>query len=169
MEMILPVQTAERTIMKGMKMKEIVNRLVILGIAVAVLMAYNMTLSMRTKDEEIAKLTAQLQAAKENNAAVATAESTSSGYKDGTYTGSSMGYSDLITVDLMVSGGEISDIKIVSAPGEDSAYLSMAEALIPKMMEAQTTSVDAVSGATMSSVGLINAASTALNQALPSE
>ena len=141
-------------------MKDISIRITSIIAAVAVLLSYNIVLAMRGKNEEIAKLSAEIEAS-----SIASAGD-EAGYKDGIYTGASQGYSDLITVELEISAGKIKDIKIISAPGEDPAYLSMAEALIPKMIEQQTTAVDTVSGATMSSIGLINAASMALNEGL---
>ncbi|MBR2674461.1 MAG: FMN-binding protein [Mogibacterium sp.] len=156
-----------------MKDTDIVIRIIAFALCIAAISGYNVTLSMREKDEEIAKLTAELEAAYEGAGTASSSgtqasgnASTNSGYKDGVYEGESKGYGDLISVELTVSGGNITDIKILSAPGEDSAYLSMAEALLPKMIEAQTTAVDSISGATMSSVGIINAASIALNQAI---
>ena len=142
-------------------MKDFAVRAVSLSLCILAILTYNVALELRSKDEDIARLTAELEAAASTQAADAGA------YVDGTYRGEAMGYSDLITIELTVSDGKISGIEIVSAPGEDPAYLSMASGLIPQMLEAQTTEVDAVSGATMSSVGIINAAGTALNLAIP--
>ena len=54
----------------------------------------------------------------------------------------------MITVLVTVENGTISEIEITSADGEDKAYLSMAEDIIPKIIEAQSADVDTVSGAT---------------------
>ena len=66
---------------------------------------------------------------------------------------------------VTVENGTISEIEITSADGEDKAYLSMAEDIIPKIIEAQSAEVDTVSGATFSSTGIRDAVSEALKQA----
>jgi len=71
----------------------------------------------------------------------------------------------MITVLVTVENGTISEIEITSADGEDKAYLSMAEDIIPKIIEAQSAEVDTVSGATFSSTGIRDAVSEALKQA----
>ncbi len=71
----------------------------------------------------------------------------------------------MITVLVTVENGTISEIEITSADGEDKAYLSMAEDIIPKIIEAQSVDVDTVSGATFSSTGIRDAVSEALKQA----
>ena len=60
---------------------------------------------------------------------------------------------------------EITSINVVSAPGEDSAYLSQAESVIDSILSAQSTDVDTVSGATFSSTGILNAVDDALGKA----
>lgn len=67
---------------------------------------------------------------------------------------------------VTVENGTISEIEITSADGEDKAYLSMAEDIIPKIIEAQSAEVDTISGATFSSTGIKNAAEQALEQAV---
>ena len=71
----------------------------------------------------------------------------------------------MITVLVTVENGTISEIEITSADGEDKAYLSMAEDIIPKIIETQSADVDTVSGATFSSTGIRDAVSEALKQA----
>ena len=71
----------------------------------------------------------------------------------------------MITVLVTVENGTIGEIEITSADGEDKAYLSMAEDIIPKIIEAQSADVDTVSGATFSSTGIRDAVSEALKQA----
>lgn len=84
--------------------------------------------------------------------------------KDGVYTGSGTGFSGTITVQVTVAGGKITAIQIVSS-GDDAAYLSRAQAVIPSVIAAQSTSVDTVSGATYSSKGILMAIHNALVQA----
>ena len=83
-------------------------------------------------------------------------------YKDGTYTGEAEGYGGTIQVEVTLAGDEITSINVVSAPGEDSAYLSQAESVINSVISAQSTDVDTVSGATFSSTGILNAVDEAL-------
>ena len=86
-------------------------------------------------------------------------------YKDGVYEGTGKGNNGDITVEVTVEGGQITDLAITSADGEDSAYLSNAEAIIPKIIEAQSADVDTISGATFSSTGIRNAAQEAIEKA----
>ena len=86
-------------------------------------------------------------------------------YKDGTYTGEAEGYGGTIQVEVTLAGDEITSINIVSAPGEDSAYLSQAESVINSVISSQSTDVDTVSGATFSSTGILNAVDEALGKA----
>ena len=60
-------------------------------------------------------------------------------YKDGTYTGEADGYGGTIQVEVTLAGDEITSINVVSAPGEDSAYLSQAESVIDSILSAQST------------------------------
>ena len=86
-------------------------------------------------------------------------------YKDGTYTGEAEGYGGTIQVEVTLAGDEITSINVVSAPGEDSAYLSQAESVINSVISSQSTDVDTVSGATFSSTGFLNAVDEALGKA----
>lgn len=86
-------------------------------------------------------------------------------YKDGTYTGEADGYGGTIQVEVTLASDEITSINVVSAPGEDSAYLSQAESVIDSILSAQSTDADTVSGATFSSTGILNAVDDALGKA----
>ena len=86
-------------------------------------------------------------------------------YKDGTYTGEAQGFGGTIQVQVTLSGDEIRDIQVTSAPGEDAAYLSQGEGVISSIISSQSTDVDTVSGATFSSTGIINAVVDALGKA----
>lgn len=95
---------------------------------------------------------------------VSTKASSDASYKDGTYEGSATGYSGQMTVSVTVSGGKITEINIVDT-GDDEEYLIDAKDVIPQIIEKQSTEVDAVSGATHSSKGIINAVAKALESA----
>ena len=87
------------------------------------------------------------------------------GYKDGTYQGSGTGFGGTITVEVTISGGKIASITILSAAGETASYFASAKGVISRIISGQTPNVDAVSGATYSSNGIIQAVQNALAKA----
>lgn len=87
-----------------------------------------------------------------------------SAYRDGVYTGTGSGFAGSITVQVTVSGGQIADI-IVLSTSDDSPYIDNAMTLLNVMIANNSTNVDTVSGATFSSVGLIEAVRNALANA----
>ena len=87
-----------------------------------------------------------------------------SAYKDGTYTGTGTGFAGPITVEVVVSGGRIASIQVLSS-SDGNNYMTSASALIASILSSQSTNVDTVSGATYSSVGIIEAVRDALRQA----
>lgn len=93
------------------------------------------------------------------------ADSEDLAYKNGTYTGDGQGFGGNIQVQVTLENDTITDIQVVSAPGEDSAYLSRGQGVISTILAAQSTDVDTVSGATFSSTGIINAVNDALGKA----
>lgn len=88
------------------------------------------------------------------------------GYVDGIYTGEGTGFGGMIEVEVTVDGGEITEIRILSAAGEDTAYIEMAKDVTAKVLETQSTDVDTISGATFSSEGILKAAEQALAEAV---
>lgn len=86
-------------------------------------------------------------------------------YKDGDYTGIAQGFGGPIKVKVTVKDGKIADVKILSASGETSSYLNKAKSLIKTIVSKNSTNVSAVSGATYSSNGIINAVRNALSGA----
>ncbi len=87
------------------------------------------------------------------------------GYKDGVYEGTGTGFGGTIRVQVTVSGGKIAAIDILDASGETASYFASAQGVISKMIAGNTPNVDAVSGATYSSNGIIQAVQNALSQA----
>ncbi|MBQ3281207.1 MAG: FMN-binding protein [Eubacterium sp.] len=86
-------------------------------------------------------------------------------YKDGTYEGKGEGFKGEMTVAVTVSGGKISAIEIIDT-GDGKVYCTRALAAADEIIEKQSTEdVDAVSGATYSSNGLIEAVKDALGEA----
>ena len=155
-------------------MRQLIVRFLNVAVIAAVLIGYNTVLDKRDKEDQIARLSAELettQLQKENLQAAAAASNTAdtaaseAQYVDGTYDGEADGFGGTIAVEVTVEGGQITDLAITSADGEDSAYLSNAEAIIPKIIEAQSADVDTISGATFSSTGIRNAAQEAIEKA----
>ena len=86
-------------------------------------------------------------------------------YRDGVYTGSAQGFGGLITVQVTISGGIITDVTVLSADGETPSYFSRAQSVLSAVVSAGSPNVDTVSGATYSSNGILNAVKRALGQA----
>ena len=87
-------------------------------------------------------------------------------YVDGTYTGSSYGYSGRVNVTVTIQGGQIASIEQSNSDSPeffDAAWGS----IYPQIMANQSADgVDTVSGATFSSEGILGAVQKALAQAL---
>lgn len=86
-------------------------------------------------------------------------------YSDGTYQGSAPGYAQGLTVQVKISSGKISNIQITNHNETPGFYESAFETVPSEIIQKQSTDVDTVSGATYSSVGIINAVNNALSQA----
>ena len=87
-------------------------------------------------------------------------------YTDGTYAGSAAGYHGTTGVSVTVANGYITDVHVDST-GDDVVFFNQAKAqVIPAIISTQSVDVDAVSGATFSSFGLIDAVINALSGAL---
>ena len=139
-------------------MKNFWIRIVNVAAILVIIFGYNMVTEAREKDDEIAKLSAQIQSEEAGGDAAGS-------YKDGSYEGTATGFGGDITVKVTVDGGKITAVDIISAEKEDGAYLTMAEDIIPKIIDAQTAEVDTISGATFSSTGIKNATAQALESA----
>ena len=140
-------------------MREFWIRAVSLIAVVGILTGYNSVLDAREKNEEIARLKAQVTETE-------SADGAGGNYKDGTYQGEADGFGGMITVEVKIEKGKITGIDVVSAEKEDGAYLSMAKDIIPEIIEAQSAEVDTISGATFSSTGIKNASQEALEKAV---
>ena len=143
-------------------MREFWVRLVSMLAIVGALLVYNSVLDVRAKEDEIARLSAQVagngQSDSENGG--------STNYKDGTYTGEADGFGGTIQVEVKIEKSKIAEINVISAEKEDGAYLSMAKDMIPKIIDAQSADIDTISGATFSSTGIKNASEQALEKAV---
>ena len=85
--------------------------------------------------------------------------------KDGTFVGTAAGYHGTVKVSVTIKKNKIKSIKILENH-DDAAYFNRAKGiLLPLMVKKQSTNVDAVSGATFSSNGIIKAVRNALSKA----
>ena len=87
-------------------------------------------------------------------------------YIDGTYSGTGSGKNGSIKVSIQIVKGRISKITIVSSHDNPEYYNQAASEIPVKIIKAQSTNVDAVSGATLSSNGIIGAVNNALSKAI---
>ena len=143
-------------------MREFWVRLVSMLAIVGILLGYNSVLDARAKEDEIARLSAQVAGHRRSDSE----NGGSTNYKDGTYTGEADGFGGTIQVEVKIEKSKIAEINVISAEKEDGAYLSMAKDIIPQIIDAQNADVDTISGATFSSTGIKNASEQALEKAV---
>ena len=85
-------------------------------------------------------------------------------WQDGVYTGKGRGYGGPVQAEVTVSEDRITGVRITDHR-EDEPYWKKAQVTIPRILEAQTPSVDTVAGATKSCKGIQRAVRDALKQA----
>ena len=81
---------------------------------------------------------------------------------DGTYTGSGSGYRGETTVEVTVENGTITAVRVVSTDDDERFFTRAETTVINEILAGQTPDVDAVSGATFSSNGIMEAVANAL-------
>lgn len=119
------------------------------ALVVAVLLGYQVSAQAR------AQKTMELE--QQAAAQVQTESTAAGGYADGEYTGTATGFSGDLTVSVTVSGGAITDVQITDT-ADDAEYLEKASTLLQEIVDNQgTDGLDAVSGATFSSNGILDA------------
>lgn len=84
---------------------------------------------------------------------------------DGVYQGSAQGYKSTITVEVTVEQGAVTAIQVLEQ-NDTPNYYTYAAAIPDTVVETQSLEVDAVTGATYSSAGLLNAIEDALSGAV---
>ena len=84
---------------------------------------------------------------------------------DGTYQGSAEGYKSTITVEVTVNQGQVTEISVLEQNDTPNFY-AYAATIPDTVVETQSLQVDAVTGATYSSAGLLNAIENALSGAV---
>lgn len=152
-----------------MKHKNFILRAVNLLLILAVLGRYQQVAVVRAaaaaeRQQEISEVEAY-NASLQKAAQEAEEAEADSGIQDGTYEGSAFGFGDLITVSVTIKDGRITDIAVLDASGEDRPYYNQSLPLLDEMINKQSTEVDTVSGATLTSEGLIGAVADALGKA----
>ena len=83
-------------------------------------------------------------------------------YMDGVYTGSGNGFRGVISAQVTVEGGRITDVTILSSSDDRDFFQRAQNGVIPAILQAQSVNVSAVSGATYSSRGILEAVADAL-------
>ena len=101
----------------------------------------------------------------QSSPSIETVDDSNQTWRDGIYYGSGTGFNGEVQVEVVIADGKISNISVVSH-NDDSSFMSQAQGLIPNIISSQSTNVDAVSGATYSSRGIIDAVRAALKQAV---
>lgn len=161
--------------MKGSKLYIRIINLLLLGI---ILLYYNSTMNTYALEEKNEKIQAELEAEKNYSSGLlagiqgvlgtepVSEAGNDSIYNDGTYTGDAKGYGGNIKVQVVIAGGEITNIEVLSAKDEDEAYYNTAIRIIDNMLDKQTPNVDTISSATYTSTGIKNAVIAALKQAV---
>lgn len=81
---------------------------------------------------------------------------------DGVFEGSAEGYGGEVVMQVTIGNGWITEVAILDASHEDEPWLEMVVGLPDRIIEAQTPNVDVVSGATFTSVGMLNGVTEAL-------
>ena len=89
----------------------------------------------------------------------------SAGIKDGTYTGESKGNGGVITAEVVIKDGKLTDIKNTGNNETEGLGDEAVEKIMTAMLDNNTINVDVVSGATTSSEGFIAAVKDALAKA----
>lgn len=90
---------------------------------------------------------------------------TATGYTDGVYEGEGEGFGGTIKVSVEVADGKIVAVDIIEHGETDGISDPAIEEMPGKIVSANSTTVDAVSGATFSSEGIIEAVENALEAA----
>ncbi|MDE5834344.1 MAG: FMN-binding protein [Ruminococcus sp.] len=86
-------------------------------------------------------------------------------YRNGTYSASAYGYDGDVYVDITVENDVITAIHARTEESDEWYFNSAQESVISSILSSQSTSVDAVSGATYSSKAIMEAVKKALNSA----
>jgi uncharacterized protein with FMN-binding domain len=88
-------------------------------------------------------------------------------FKDGVYSGEATGFRPGLKVSVEIKDNKITDIQVTEHNEENARFYAEPVEQIPqRIISAQSTDVDTISGATYTSIGIINAVNNALSKAL---
>ena len=142
-------------------MKLFLTRIINVLLIAVVLLVYQQQATARVRAvEECEEQNAAVMSGKAGPAAALfsnTHEEAGDSYQDGSYRGTGTGFSGDLTVEVTVEDAKITDVSIVDS-ADDAEYLDKASALLDEIAENQgADGIDAVSGATFSSNGILDA------------
>ena len=105
-----------------------------------------------------------------DNSSSSSSTQTNGTYKDGTYTGSAAdAFYGTIQVQATIQNGKISDVQFLQYPNDRANSVQINQAAMPQLkqeaIQAQSATVDIVSGATDSSQAFMQSLASALTQA----
>lgn len=156
-----------------MKFKEVLEKikvyaplgvsLVIAACVVISLSGYQTKASEPSKDKkhQVSERVTDTETETENAAENTQTATGSFDLADGVYKGSATGFSGPVTVAVTIMDKKITSIDILSST-DDEAFFNRAKGVIDRIISSQSLDVDAVSGATYSSNGIIGAVKNAL-------
>ena len=156
-----------------MKFKEVLEKIKVyapLGVSLVVaacvvisLSGYQTKASERSKDkkQQVSERVTDTETETENAAENTQTATGSFDLADGVYKGSATGFSGPVTVAVTIMDKKIISIDILSST-DDEAFFNRAKGVIDRIISSQSLDVDAVSGATYSSNGIIGAVKNAL-------
>lgn len=147
------------------------NKVVYVISAIIVFLVINLSGSIFMKNENFStnstSTVASVQSSTNNTtkSSVIQTASTSKKYKDGVYQGVADGFRPGLTVSVTVKNDKITNIEIVSH-NDSPGFCEQPLQVVPQeIIKQQSTNVDAVSGATFTSKGVMNAVAAALDKA----
>ncbi len=120
--------------------------------------------STKTDTDKTTSTTAQKESTTKTKPEMQPVDESDATYKDGTYYGEGEGFGGTTKVKVVISNGKISSVTVVSHE-DDESYFKKASVLFSKIVKQQSTNLDAISGATYSSAGIIEATRNALKKA----
>lgn len=136
-------------------MKLFLARTVNLLLIGALLLGYQYQAGQRA--DAVADYQEQVKAAQAEQVQEGQAQTETGPYQDGVFTGKGTGFQGELTVQMTVEQGWITSLTVLET-ADDPEYVQKASALLDQIVETQDPNqVDAVSGATFSSKGMIDA------------
>lgn len=88
-------------------------------------------------------------------------------FADGTYTGTATGFGNGLTVEVVIQDNLIRSIEITDHNERQARFYQKAFDAVPlEILQSQSLEVDTMTGATFSSIGILNAVHDVISQAL---